>query len=124
MIRITEPIVATVAAGTTTASKTSGPVYAGRMLGVYMSYSGTLTTADVTVATAGTPPITFVTVTNLTTAGWYYPRAQVCTTAGTLMTYDGTHPMADTIPFASKLRVSVAEAGPGDIITVYAAIQE
>lgn len=86
----------------------------GELLALYAAFdsAGTLT-----VTTQHAPTTTFLT---LTAAGtqWYYPRAQVHSTAGAGLTYDGTRILETAIPFVDNVQMVTDAAGTAAVTLI------
>lgn len=109
-------MIRTVAMTTLTAAGTSTDtnVLAGELLGAYVVYesAGTMTLSSV-----GDVNATFLTLTAGGTQ-WYYPRAQVHSTAGAALTLDGTRTNVEVIPFVGRLRLVTNAAGTAALTAI------
>lgn len=85
------------------------PIY-GQLVGIHLDHTTGAATADVTVTT-GSPPQTLLVVTDSTTDGWYYPRAQIHTAAAAAIS-------AQYTPFtiAGYVTVAVAQSNAGSVV--------
>lgn len=106
--------------GTTGSASGSGTLFlrfgpqSGALSAVYIKYAASITsTTDVTL-TSRDPAVTFLTVSNNTASGWYFPRAQVVSnTAASYTAYT-------KYPFDAPVVVNVASSSPvTDAVTVY-----
>lgn len=80
---------------------------AGRIVGIYFDYSGTVTTTDVAVMPAHSAG-TILSVANNVTDGWYYPTVVACNgTAGALDAYAWP-------PIVDQLKVVLSQGSAGD----------
>ena len=102
-------------AGVATGTATSDNPIIGELVGIYLDYVSQPGTCDVTVATAGTPSTTILTVTNGNTDGWFYPRHGVVNASNSAIT-DSNAPFI----IADKITVSIAQ---GDAASLIAYIQ-
>lgn len=106
-----DSIVPTGTDGSATGSSTTRDVIAGRVLAVHVDYDAAqAATTDLTVATVHAPTMTILTLTDNKVSGWYRPRAQVHSTTGSGLTYDGTRVVAEPIPVCDQITASVAQA--------------
>jgi hypothetical protein len=92
------------AAGTTASTR---PVN-GRLLAVYVDFTSQPATTDVTITSTG-PTQSLLTLTNVNTDGWYYPRVLLQGITGANLTT-----VYDALPIAAYVSVAVAQ---GDAIT-------
>lgn len=103
--------------GSATGSATSVAVN-GELLAVHIAPSaGQAATVDVTVKTVA-PELTLLTASNVSAAGWYYPRVQVQDGAGAGVTYDGTNEVYAPMPIDDGVTVSAAQGDDGETVTV------
>lgn len=131
MARIVGPInsgAAVGSAGSATANASSTKLISGAVLGVYVKYNDSPpATTDVTIKTVGTSPaapsLTFLTLTDANTSGYFYPRVQVHDTAGAALTYDGTR--AQVIPpiIHDLVNITIAQANAADSVDVWLILQ-
>jgi len=99
----------------------------GKLHAVYLDYHASApgATTDVTLALAEAPAATLLTVTDSATDGWYFPRQQVCDTAGAGLTYDGTRTINEPFPVTGRLTVSVAQSNAlTNCVTAYIYVEE
>jgi len=81
----------------------------GRVYAVYLAYHASApATTDVTLAMAGTPSESILTIANNATSGWYYPRRPVCLNDGTALAYDGVHKVCEPYAVVDRLKLSVS----------------
>jgi len=108
-------------AGVSTANANT-PRLTGKILAVYVKYNDSppAGTTDVTLATVGTnmPAVTFLTLANAATDGWFYPRVQVHSVAGALLTLDGTRTMVHELAISDLINVKIEQANDADSIDV------
>ena len=91
----------------------------GRMLGAYVRYNDTPpATTDVIIKTKGTaaPSITFLTLTDKNTSGWFFPRIVPHDLVGVAL---AALAIAEPIPFDDFVNISIAQANDGDSIDVW-----
>lgn len=112
-------------AGVATANATTtNPLY-GEVLAVYVKYNDSppAGTTDVTVATQGTSPavpaLTFLTLTDAATDGYFYPRTILHDLTGTAVTFDNTNEIYGPVAIADKVKVTIAQANNGDSVDVW-----
>jgi len=68
----------------------------GHILAAHVNYAaGCPSTTDLALSAAGSPSEAFLTLTDGTATGWYYPRRQVHSSEGAALTLDGTEPQTD-----------------------------
>lgn len=94
-------------AGAAAASGDTPYPISGQLMGTFVDYSGQGVTTDLTVATKNAPAKTLLTLTNINTDAWYYPRAQAHDTVGAPITGFYT-----PIPVDDYLTVTVAQGDP------------
>jgi len=85
----------------------------GRVYAVYLAYHASApATTDVTLAMAGTPSESILTIANNATSGWYYPRRPVCLNDGTALAYDigGSQKVCEPYAVVDRLKLSVAQS--------------
>lgn len=105
--------------GVATANQTGITKTSGMVMGVYVKYNDAppAGTTDVTIATLGTypsaPARTILAITNAATDGWFYPRVEVCSTAGAAL---GEYTL---IPIDDKIKVTIAQANAADNVEVW-----
>jgi len=87
---------------------TTRPIF-GRVRAVYIDYISQPATTDVTITSTG-PSQPILTLTNVNTDGWYYPRRVIDTTAGAAAA--GVY---DAVAIAGPLSVSVAQGDAGSV---------
>lgn len=109
--------------GSAVGTVTTREVVMGRVLGVYLDYSGTAATTDVTISTPHSPSVTVITVSNSVTDGWYYPRVQVHSTAGAALTYDGTRTVCEPVPVNDHLQLAVAQGGTAATVDAWVVVE-
>lgn len=116
-------------AGAATANSTTSTPIHGRPIGVYVRYNDSppAGTTDVTVKTQGTSPaapsLTFLTLTNAATDGYFYPRTIVHDLAGAAVTLDGTNEAYEPVAIADKVTVTIAGADAADSVDVWLFVQ-
>ena len=112
-------------AGTSTANASSTNELHGMVLAVYVKYNGSppAGTTDVVVKTVGTSPappsLSFLTLTNAATDGYFYPRTIAQDLVGATTTYDGTNEIYTPVVIHDKINVNIAQANDGDSIDVW-----
>ena len=111
MITRTETLTVTVA-GSGGTVQTGRPLH-GELLAVHLDYGGTIATTDVTVATVGPPALTLLDITDNASDGWYYPRAELVSTAGSALAN-----VADRLPLTGFVQAVVGGAEDGDTVAV------
>lgn len=110
---------ATGGAGVATANATTSIDFDGLLMSVYVRYNDSPpATTDVTVASGGTSPnapaLTYLSVSNANTDGWFHPRVlENLNTDGTALTTHAVMPVAD------KVTVTIAQANDGDSVDVW-----
>lgn len=110
-------------AGVSAGNANSKNMVRGRVLGVYVKYTGAAAGTVTTIKTAGTAPnapsLTLLTLTSVNASGWYFPRVQVHGVNGAALaaTYD-------MIPVYDYLNVAVASSNDGSTVEVYLLIWE
>lgn len=92
----------------------------GRVVGVYVKFTGQPGTTVTTIKTQGgtsprPPSLTILTLTSVNTSAWYRPLIAQQTTAGAAATYDGTRPVLSEIAVDDYLEVTVASGGAGSV---------
>ena len=91
----------------------------GRVVGVYVKYNDSppAATTDITIATKGTnaPAVTILAIANAATNGWFYPRPQVHTIAGALIS--AQYEMG--VPIADIVNIKIDQANVNDNIDVW-----
>lgn len=120
-------VTTTGAAGSATGDTTSAIVLRGKLHAVYLDYNASApgATTDVAISQAQAPSATLLTVTNNATDGWYFPRQQVCDTAGAALTYDGSEAVSEPLPVDGKLTVAVAQSNAlAPCVTAYLYIED
>lgn len=111
--------------GVATANATSKVEISGYVVGVYVKYNDAppAGTTDVTIATLGTSPAapsrTILTLTDTATDGWFYPQANVCSTAAANQAAIWTK-----IPIADYVKVTIDQANAADNVDVWLMIAE
>lgn len=108
-------------AGVATNNATSSLLVSGRVAAIHIKGNGSPpATTDITIATAGThaPAITLLAITDYAADAWYFPRIQVHSVAGALLTMDGVRVLTDLIPVNDLIKVTIAQANDGDSIDV------
>jgi len=106
-------------AGVATANAHSPTRIYGKVMGVYVKYNDSPpATTDITIKTLGTAPYAptynLLVLTDANTSGWFYPRAQVHTTAGAAIAGEYTPLMV-----ADYLNIVIAQANAGDSVDVW-----
>lgn len=108
-------------AGSATGSGVSA-VILGKVLGIWVDYTGMPATTDVTIkSTGGAPPsYNILVLTNTNTDAFHLPRKQCSDNAGAAIAgeYDG-------VPILDTITVDVAQADAGtDAVKVHIMVQE
>lgn len=112
-------------AGVATANTDSTTRITGYVVGVYVKYNDSppAGTTDVTVKTKGTSPaapsLTFLSIANAATDGWFWPRVQIHTTAGAAITDQYDWPAIDDL-----INVTIAQANNADNVDVWLMVSE
>lgn len=91
----------------------------GRMCGVCVRYNDSPpATTDVVIKTKGTaaPSITFLTLTNKNTDGWFFPRVIPDDLLGVDL---AALAIAEPIPFDDVVNIAIAQANDGDSIDIW-----
>jgi hypothetical protein len=100
--------------GVAAGSKQSAPVH-GEILAVHLDYvTQPAGTCDVTLTTLS-PVQTILSLTNVATDGWFYPRAAAQTNAGVALTFDATEPVPVPYPVDDHLVLTVAQGNAGTV---------
>ncbi len=95
----------------------------GRMVGVYVKYNDSPpATTDVVIKTKGTkaPSVTFLTLTDKNTDGWFYPRVIPDNLLGVDL---AALTIAEPIPFSDVVNISIAQADDNDSVDVYLLVE-
>lgn len=66
----------------------------------------------------------FLTLTDVNTSAWYYPRRQVSAPDGTASTYDGTRAVRDNFVVFGRVKLTVAQQTEAKAVAVYALVEE
>lgn len=109
--------------GAATVDKTTLHKLCGKMSAIYVKYNGDKpATTDVTIKTAGTnaPSVTFLTLTNKNTDGWFFPRMIPDDLVGVDL---AALVVAEPIPFDDYVTISVAQSNTDDTVDVYLLIE-
>lgn len=107
-----------------TSGTTSKPLV-GCIKAIYVQYAVTPNAAtDVTIATANAPAKTILTLTNVNTSGWYYPREVMQDTAGATVTYDGTNEIYGEIPVSDYITATVAQGDADQTLDVWILLED
>ena len=107
-------------AGVATNNADSTHRLTGWVMGIYVLYNDSppAGTTDVVVKTKGTSPepptYNLLSLTDAATSGWFYPQAQIHTTAGVAVTGVYTPLLID-----DYINVSIAQANNGDSVDVW-----
>jgi len=105
------PVTTTGADGSASGSANSEHPVNGKLFGVFLDYHGSApATTDVTITHTHAAAQTLLTLTDVNSDGWYFPRQQVHGNTGTGLTYDGTRVVAEPYPVVGKVTVNVAQA--------------
>ena len=125
MTRLHGPINSGIAAGGAGVATANADTVrlSGRMAAIYVKYNDSPpATTDVIIKTKGSdaPSITFLTLTNANTDGWFFPRITPDDLAGADLT---TLTIREPIPFDDKVNVSIAQADNADNVDVYLLIE-
>jgi hypothetical protein len=115
MIR-TVPVTVTIttgAAGSASGNGTSAYSVSGSLLAVYAGFATTHANTDTTITLPSTPITTLLTLTNINTAAWYYPRIALHDNAGAAVLYAATFPIYDKFPINDVIKVAMAQATQG-----------
>lgn len=110
-------------AGTSTNNADTNRALCGRFIAAYVRYNDSPpNTTDVVIATKGTnaPAVTFLTLTNKNTSGWFYPRIIPDDVLGVDL---AALVVAEPIPFDDVVNISIAQANDGDSIDVWLLIE-
>ena len=116
-------------AGVATANATTSTPIHGRIVAVYVKYNDSppAGTTDVTVKTQGTSPaapsLTFLTIANAATDGYFYPRTIMHDLAAAAVTFDGTNEIYDMVAIADRVTVTIAQANDADNVDVWLLVQ-
>lgn len=130
MIRLVGPISSGIAAGSAGSAENNGSndrSLSGKLVAAYVKYNDLPpNTTDVVIKTLGTengapPSVTFLTLTNKNTSGWFYPRVTPDDLVGVDLT---TLTVLEPIPFSGQINVSIAGADSGDSVDVWLLIEE
>lgn len=113
MIRTHTATVTLVGAETTGSAQTPRPVF-GRLMAIYVDYTGMPAGTDVTIKTKHAPIQTILTLTDNITDGWFYPRALLDSAAGADLA--GVY---DAMPIDDYLEVSVAQGDAGSVTAYF-----
>lgn len=96
--------------GSASGNTTADEMVRGRVVAVYLDYAATLTTtADITLAPAGTPTENVLAKANSATDAWYYPRRAVHSSAGAAIEYANGYPIYEPFWVDDYLKLSVAQ---------------
>lgn len=109
--------------GAATINKDTNIRFCGRMAGIYIKYNGDKpATNDVIIKTTGTnaPSITFLTLTNKNTDGWFFPRMIPDDLLGVDL---AALAIAEPIPFDDFVNISLAQSNTDDSIDVYLLVE-
>lgn len=112
-------------AGVSTANASTTTSVVGLVHSVYVKYNGAppAGTTDITVKTVGTSPappsVTFLTLVNAATDGWFYPRVPAQDNAGTDVTFNGTQEIYIKYAVHDLINVTIAQANDGDSADVW-----
>lgn len=111
--------------GSATANATTTTRVSGKIEGIYVKYNDSppAATCDVTIATQGTSPAppatTILALTDAATDGWFYPRANIHSTAGASQAS-----VWDAISVDDKIVVTIAQANAADNVDVWILFSE
>lgn len=106
-------------AGSATGDATSSAPINGRLLAVNVTFAASShANTDTTIATTHTPTTTILTLTDVNTSAWYYPRHQVHGSTGAALTLDGTRLMVDPLVLDDYVKVTVAQGTADKTVTV------
>jgi len=106
-------------AGASTNNADTSARLKGRMVGIYVKYNDAPpATTDVIIKTKGTaaPSITFLTLTDKNTSGWFFPRTVPHDLVGVAL---AALTIAEPIPFDDFVNISIAQANDGDSVDVW-----
>ena len=97
--------------GTAVASALVGPIN-GEIQSIYVKYdSSQAGTIDTVIAGANDPKVPILTLTNVKTSGWYYPRAPICDELGAALLFAvGGTAQVEEICVSDYVKVSWAQA--------------
>jgi hypothetical protein len=113
-------------AGAATGSATGNIVFRGLLQALYVDYAATAPAGtDVTISVAAPVAATILTLTDVNTDGWYFPRADTHDETGAARLYAaGGENVADRYPVAGKLTVAVAQSNQLDpCVTVHVFVE-
>lgn len=106
-------------AGAATANTTSTAPINGVLRGVNVTFAASShANTDTTIATTTAPVTTILTLTDVNTSAWYYPRHQVHGSTGTALTMDGTRTLVEPLLIDDYVKVTVAEGTEDKTVTV------
>lgn len=126
MITLHGPInsgVAAGGAGVATNNADSNVRLTGRFVGCYVKYNDSPpATTDVVIKTKGTnaPSITFLTLTDKNTNGWFFPRMIPDDQLGVDL---AALTIAEAVPFDDFVNVAIAQANNADSVDVYILVE-
>lgn len=106
-------------AGVSTNNADSGASLKGRLMAAYVRYNDAPpATTDVVLKTKGTkaPSVTFLTLTDKNTNGWFYPRVIPDDLLGVDL---AALTIAEPIPFDDYINIAMAQANDGDSVDVW-----
>ena len=107
-------------AGSATANADSSIRLIGRVVGIYVKYNDSppAATTDVTIKAIGTSPApptyNLLVLTNAATDGWFYPRVQVCDTAGSAIANEYT-----PLVLHDYINLAIAQANAADNVDIW-----
>ena len=112
-------------AGTSTANADTPVRICGRLVAAYVEYLDTPPgTTDVIIKTKGASPsppsVTFLTLTNKNTSGWFFPRVIPDDLLGVDL---ASLAVAEPIPFDDFINISIAQANDGDGVNVWLLVE-
>lgn len=121
MIRVLGPVNSGITTGGAGASTNNADTIRmnGLFYGAYVRYNDTPpATTDVIVKTKGNaaPSITFLTLTDKNTSGWFFPRMIPHDLVGVAL---AALVVAEPIPFDDQINISIAQANDGDSLDVW-----
>jgi hypothetical protein len=114
MIRTYKVIVTTTGVdGSASGNATTSAPVIGFLVAVYAGFATTHANTGTTISTPNAPIKTLLTLTNVNTAGWYYPRAPMHDLAGAAVLYAATFPIYERLPIDDHIKVALAQATAG-----------
>lgn len=110
--------------GSAVGSATVGPVD-GDIVGVYVKYdSSQAASIDTAIATAHEPVVPILSLTNVKTSGWYYPRVALCDQSGTAVDWGTNLPAVERMSVRDAITVSWAQADVTHPVRAYILVEQ